>query len=498
MSEVERSWDVIVVGSGLGGLTSATRLARTGLKVLVLEQHEFAGGYAHHFLRKVKGSNVVYDFDVALHQTGDLKPGRSMHRTLAELGVLERIGLNQFDVAYRTRGPAHDLVVPADADKYRDLLCDSYPEQAGPVRDLFALLKKVDSVDGPNEHTLALMGRNLKEVMDEHGLDERMQGVFATLWGYLGLPPSKVCAFTYSLMWNSFHSGGCFYVKGGGQALSDAFVDVIEENDGRVMLRTAVEGIVTEGGRAVGVDTVKRGSFRAPVVISNASAPATFEKLLDDSSLAPDDRKTAAELPVACSIHQAYIGMRGDAAALGLRDRGYFVNPTYDLDAEWEASLRGDYRSQGCIVNNHNIADPGHHPPGRSVIHVAMIADGRHWLGLDEDDYRARKQELEEHLVDRLAEHIPDVRERIEVCETGTPHTMQRYSWNPGGSIYGWAMSTSSHSILRSQPRTTVPGLYLAGAWTFPSAGFGGAMTSGHNTAGLVLEDYEGRPAAVA
>ena len=67
-----------------------------------------------------------------------------------------------------------------------------------------------------------------------------------------------------------------------------------------------------------------------------------------------------------------------------------------------------------------------------------------------------------------------------------------------GGSIYGYSSTVTSHSVHRPQPRTSVPGLYLAGAWTFPGAGFTGTMISGHNTAGLVFEDIEGRPSAGA
>jgi prolycopene isomerase len=122
------------------------------------------------------------------------------------------------------------------------------------------------------------------------------------------------------------------------------------------------------------------------------------------------------------------------------------------------------------------------------------MAQGRNWIGLDGADYRARKRELESYLLDRLAEAIPDVRDRIEICEVGTPQTMQRYTSNPLGSIYGYAFTPSSHSIHRPQPRTSVPGLYLAGAWTFPAAGFQGTMASGQNTARLVMEDLEGGP----
>jgi radical SAM protein with 4Fe4S-binding SPASM domain len=111
MRTLEPEWDVIVIGAGLGGLSAAATLAHRGLHVLVLEQHVYAGGYAHHFLRRVRGTRTVYDFDVALHQTGDLAPGRRMHAALAEIGVLDRIELIRFPVVYRTRGPTHDLVV---------------------------------------------------------------------------------------------------------------------------------------------------------------------------------------------------------------------------------------------------------------------------------------------------------------------------------------------------------------------------------------------------
>jgi phytoene dehydrogenase-like protein len=497
MKAVDSHWDAIVVGSGLRGLTAAARMAVSGMRVLVLEQHEYAGGFAHHFLRRVRGTRTVYDFDVALHQTGDLLPGRPVNGFLTKLGVLSQLKLRRFDVAYRTRGPAHDLQVPADADAYQALLCDAYPEHARGVRSLFATLREIDTPGengAPSAAAFEAMGFSFTQLMDAHVCDDRIQAILATLWGYIGLVPAEASGFLYARMWSSYHHGGCFYIEGGGQALSDTFVRVIESHGGRVLLRTEVTQIETEGGRITGVATCKRGRFRAPVVVSNASAPLTFHQLLDDERLGADDLERVDELPLSCSIHQAYVGIRGDASKLGLSDRATFFMRSYDFDEEVKGIAASDYMRQGWMLGNHTLADPGHVPAGRSVLHASMMADGRQWMDLEGAEYRERKRGVEAFLVDRLADAIPDVRERIEICETGTPHTMQRYSWNPTGSIYGYAFTPTGHSIHRPAPRTSVPGLYLAGAWTFPAAGFTGTMTSGWNTAGLVFEDVEGAP----
>jgi prolycopene isomerase len=493
---VEKSWDAIVIGAGLGGLSAAASLARGGLRVAVVEQHVVAGGYAHRFLRKARGSGRVYDFDVALHMTGDLRAERWLGRRLDALGVLPQLTIHRFEQAYRTRGPAHDLRVPADLDAYEALLCRTFPDEAGGVRDLIELLRAADlgatGFDELAPGARALLGRTLAEVVRAHVRDERFLVVFGTLWPYLGMVPSRLDALTFAQMWCSYHLGGCCYVAGGGQALADAFVAVVRGHGGVVHLGCAVERIVTEAGRVVGVDTARHGPFRAPLVISNAAGPATFERLLDQPALATKDRWTMAEMPLSASVHEVYVGLEGDATALGLTDRLLFHNVGYDPDDEWAACERGDIHAQSHVLANHNLSDPGRAPAGCSILNAIVLANGRLWHDVTDDndeEYRRRKQVIEDHLVDLIARELSGVRARIEVCETGTPHTMARYSWNPDGAIYGVAATPSSHSYRRPPPRTQVAGLYLAGSWTFPSGGFVGAMISGLHTADLVRED---------
>ncbi len=501
--ELPDRWDAVLIGSGLGALMCAARLAKAGWRPLVLEQHYVAGGYAHHFQRKHKGTK--YLFDVALHQTGGLKPGHFMRRVFEELGLLELIELVEMDIVHRSIYPGLDVTVPQDLRAYRSLLKEKFPHESEGIDRFIGIMtaipKEIARLGMPGLETsgdpsevaptaMRLMTSSLEDVFDETVGDPQLRALLAQLWPYLGLPPKECSAIIWAQMWTSYHVGGCFYIRGGGQALSNALCRVIEDGGGAIKLRTLVEKILLDAsGRACGVRTAGGQQFYAPVVVSNASAPATFTRLLDEQAVPPALREQVLSLPISTSIVQAYVGIDGDAAELGLPEHEVFVNVGTDPQAEWEAIQRGEIEKQSVLLANHSRVNADACPPGKSVVEAAILAMGEHWIGLPEQEYARKKARVTEFLIDRIAEFIPDVRARIEVIEVGTPKTMQEYSLNPGGAVYGYANTTSAHTIFRPQQRTPIPGLYLAGAWTFPSAGFGGAMMSGYTAAELILAD---------
>jgi prolycopene isomerase len=504
MGDIRKDWDVIVVGSGLGGLSCAGMLAKNGKRVLVLEKHSKVGGYAHQFKRKA-GKDTTYYFDVALHVTGAMNEGGSSRRILEEMGAWGKFEVKQMDEMLRANFPDFEITIPADKDAFHKKLIDQFPDQKDGIDSLFATVDKFAAEIGGLQRTSVpggpppadfaekyptiakYMASSLHDFVADHVTDDKVSAVFCQLWPYIALPPKRASAFLYLQMWLSFFKGGVFYIQGGGYALSKAMAACVEERDGAVLTKTEVDKILVEDGRCVGVETKKGKIFTAPVIVSNVPAPVTFDSLIDSSVVDPSYLEQVRSMEHSVSLIQAYIGIKGTPAEIGFEDHEYFVNPSYDFEEGFDRMLEDDYSLGACVMANNTSVNPGDTPEGRSILDIAILANGKHWCGLPKDEYKKKKAEVTELLIDRFTEIIPDIRERIEVIEVGTPHTMQRYTGNPDGAVFGYASTPMGHSIFRPRADTPVPGLFLAGAWTFPGPGFGGTLAGGATTATIIL-----------
>ena len=504
MSDIKKDWDAIVVGAGLGGLSCAGMLAKNGKRVLVLEKHGKVGGYAHQFKRKA-GKDITYYFDVALHVTGSMNEGGSSRRILEEMGAWGKFEVKQMDEMFRASFPDFEITIPADRDGFYGKLIDQFPDQKDGIDSLFASVDKFAkeigglqraSVPGgapPADFTekyptiAKYMAASLHDFVADHVTDEKVSAVFCQLWPYIALPPKRASAFLYLQMWLSFFKGGAFYIQGGGYALSKAMAACVEERGGEVLTKTEVEQILVEEGRCIGVRTKKGDTFSAPVVVSNAPAPVTFDSLIDSSVVDPAYLEQVQSMEISVSLIQAYIGLKGTPKEIGFEDHEYFLNPSYDFEEGFDRMLKDDYSLGSCVMANNTSVNPGDAPDGRSILDIAIFANGKNWCELPKDEYKKKKAEVTELLIDRFSEIIPDIRERIEVVEVGTPHTMQRYTGNPDGAVFGYASTPTGHSIFRPRADTPVPGLYLASAWTFPGPGFGGTLAGGATTARIIL-----------
>ena len=242
-----------------------------------------------------------------------------------------------------------------------------------------------------------------------------------TLWGYLGLPPSRLSGGQYALVLLSYFTGGAWYPTGGSGTMSWAIAEAIEDAGGAVHLRNRVESIVPNDEGAV-VTTHTGLRVQARSVVSNASPVATFgmlpEELVEEQWM--DELRSEAPSLSSLVVHLA---VDRDLAAEGWDHHEFFDMVGYDYEAEYRAILDGRFEEAGMIISNYTVVDPSCAPPGGSVIVLTSLApwDHRHVWGTggnlagyrSNPEYRRIKQEAGDKLIDRAERLIPGLRDCI-------------------------------------------------------------------------------------
>jgi prolycopene isomerase len=498
--------DVVIVGGGLGGLSAARHLQERGYDVVVLEHHTKPGGYAHFF------RSSGYRFEVALHALDGLGPGGWAKPMFETLNISETIDFNQLDPFYTVSFPDFDLVVSTDIDEYIDVVADVLPDERDGLRALFDAITRIghdvgrltmDRRSGIKVNQMQMLERypdmamafasNWEAFVSQYLTSQEAKAVVTTLWGYLGLPPSTLSAGQFALTLLSYFSAGAWYPTGGSGAMSFAIADAIEDAGGSVILRNTVTSIVPDGPQSVTVTTDKGLVVQAKAVVSNAS-PASTAELLPEGTV--DDHwmgRIESDAP-ALATFTVHLGVGRDLAAEGWDHHEFFEMSGYDIEAEYEAIISGDFAHAGMIISNYSVIDPGCAPEGKSVIVLTALAPWDHndvWgTGGDIDGYQdnpryiAAKEAVAAILIDRAAQRIPHLKESIEVMLIGTPLTNARYMLQPQGSIYG-REQTVANMMNRAGSSTPVPNLFLAGAW-IGGGGMTAAVASGRSAAGAV------------
>jgi phytoene dehydrogenase-like protein len=508
-------FDAVIIGAGLGGLSCAAAFARQGFKPLVIEQHDKPGGYATAFKRP-----GGFLFDVSLHSTtvGERNGVRNLIPGFPEIKEIEFV---PHKVLYRAIFPQHDIRVPAKSlPAYIETLTKAFPAEAQGIQGLFdemtALAQEIRRyspgktdmsrmpIDFP--HLVRYSASTWGQVVDARIKDPKLKGIVSALWGYFGLPPSRLASIYYALPTISYIVEGGYYPRGRSQTISDAFVKFIEERGGKVLLRTRVERILAENGAASGVRTADNRDYKARVVVSNANAYDTFHKLLEPSDLLRDYLARMDRFSVSLSAFQVFLGLKTDLVRrLGITDTEVFYSPGYDGDAGYKAAVQGDMGNPGFGLALYDNLFEGYSPKGKNTINLLALQGFDHWKPYEADywkgnkaAYRAEKERIANILI-RQAEKVllPGLSKAIEVKDIGTPLTNARYTGNYRGAIYGWDQTLDNAMPRRVGQTTPIKNLYLAGAWTSPGHGYSAVIQSGLQCFSLIMAGWD-KPARPA
>lgn len=513
-TSVER-WDAIVIGSGLGGLTTAAYLATNGVRTTVLEQYDVAGGCSHVFRRKGK-----WEFDVGVHYLGDCQPGGVIPTVLRGVGLDRRIEFlpmdrNGFDTLVF---PDFTFRVPAGWDHYLERLLDAFPGERRGIERCLTTLRRIaeqlNAASPPRSPLGALkfgfrspavvrwQGATLADLFDACGLGSRARAVIAGEAGDYAAPPSRVSVLLHAVLIDHYmHSGG-YYPKGGGQVLAAHLVDVIQSHGGEVRTHARVERIEVEGGAVQGVRLRGGERLAAPIVVSDADLKQTLLDLVGSEHLSERTRERVAGYRMALPLFCVYLGLDLDLRER-MRNTNLWVFPDYDMDEIYAPLYEGRLPERlPLYITSASLKDPYTRaiaPPGCSSLEVmTMVPAGHEFWNVGEGpaagerysryaDYRAIKDEVAERLIAGAEQVLGPFRDRILWQEAATPITHERYTLASGGTSYGLEHSPDQWGARRPRPRTEIDGLYLAGANTVYAHGIAGVMAGGVGTASSVL-----------
>jgi all-trans-retinol 13,14-reductase len=500
-------FDVVVVGSGIGGLTAAVLLAKhAGKRVLVLEQHYVAGGFTHSFARP------GYDWDVGVHYLGGelLRSDHPSRRLLDEVtgGGVEFVDMGSVVDRIVIGDDVYDYLAGLSA--WKQQMIDYFPAEADAIGRYVDVVKQVSAStqryalskvvpggpDGLAGARLAkdfrgLASRTTADVLADLTGDTRLRAVLTGQFGDYGLPPGRSSFAMHAMVTNHYFRGGC-YPLGGASVIPAAAEQVLNEHGGQVLVGATVTDVLVRDGRAVGVRIADGREVLAEHVVSDAG-------VFNTAGLLPAAVRTEhgldarlAQVERSVSHVTLYLGLDASTEAMGLEKPNLWLYPSEDHDhnvAAFEADPTAPLPLAYASFPSAKDPDFDRRHPGRSTIDVITLArhewfdewDGTGWKRRG-PAYEEVKAVLRERLLDAITPWVPGVRDHLDVAELSTPLTTSHFAGFGKGELYGIGHTPDRFAQQWLRPRTPVDGLWLTGADVF-TAGVVGAMFAGAMTA---------------
>ena len=458
-SHVSDAYDVIVIGSGLGGLTSANRLAYCGHKVLLLEYHHKLGGLAAWFKRR------GHIFDVSLHgfPFGMVKTckkywNREIMNSIVQLKKIV------FD------NPQFSLQTTFDRQDFTAILNERFRIPQQTIDRFFETVSSMNFYDDRTMTTRELFEQFFPGRTDVHRL--LMEPITYANGSTLDDP-----AITYGIVFSNFMNRGVFTFEGGTDRLIGLMTAELEKNGVTICTKSKVEHIIVENGRVRGVEVNGR-TIAARAVVSNSGITNTIDNLTDHKAFSEAFLEKAAAIRVNNSSCQVYIGIEKGQHIPDIGDL-LFTSTAPEFDSQELLDLHTRSKTFSLYYPR---TRPGHN---RYTIVASMNSRYEDWKNLTDEQYAGEKRQLIERTITDLDRYLPGVRTKIDWIEAATPRTFNHYTLHTSGTSFGTKFEglDISRSIFKE-----VGGLFHVGSVGIIMSGWLGAINYGV----IVANDADG------
>ena len=505
-----KSYDVILIGSGIGGLACASLLAqRENKRVLVLERHFKIGGFTQTFKRKGK-----FEWDVGVHYIGKMHPGSNM-RDLFDFITQGKVKWQNMPQTYdRFVYPDFTFDAQMGKERLQQDLITRFPQEAKAIQQYFMDIESamgwfnryvtVKLMTGMgmvsnlvNRYGAKLALQTTKEYLDTHFRDPQLKAVLVSQWGTYGLPPSQSAFVIHALIADHYFEGG-YYPVGGSKVIADSIIPIIERAGGQALVNHTVTKILVQGGRAIGVRVqAKKGKqitekeFYANAIVSDVGAWITYNELLEEQPF--PFRDSLDTLPIGVANVALYVGFKDTPRHLGVQGENYWFFSSYDHDASYDSRNELlDGLVSSCFLSFPSLKNPKAETHTAEIIAFVDSEPFRRWIDQPwfrrDEDYGQLKASISAALIDFTDQRLPGFKELVDYQELSTPLSTVSFTGHRSGAIYGLPATPMRYRLDWLGVRTPLRNLFLAGA-DASSLGVMGAVNGGVLAASLVSGD---------
>jgi all-trans-retinol 13,14-reductase len=454
----QKEKDVLIIGSGIGGLSSGIILLKLGYSVTLIEKNREPGG----MMRSYKRNGIACP--VGIHYLGALDKNQPLRRIFDYLGVSSKLSIEQMGI----NGPIDKYVfdnfsfdLPSGIDAFEEALRDKFPQDNSQITEIMTGLRKVAAMMMSlsflfrTDHHSSIFSSfeffdSIGSLLSKLNCSKNLRSVLEVPCSWIGLPLIN-CPVFYHYNVLSSYLFSSWRLKCGETDIADIFADRFKELGGKIILNDEADKILTEDRTVYGIRLKSGLELKAKTIIA-AIHPKSMLNILQEGSTKPAYIKRINQIQDTTGMFSVHLELDANAH----KELPYNI---FRLTANKDGFL-----SKGAFfqLRETEKADISL----LTIISTDKFENWQKWentkSGKRGNDYLEKKEKEADNLIHIVADVLGPLK-ITKILDSYTPLTIRDWVASPDGSAYGVLRSTDQLLKTASLNRTSVKGLYLAG-----------------------------------